>query len=72
MAEFKQNEIYFGFRLQKIEEINDIHGTAYLFSHEKSGARLLYLKNADHNKVFILRVHVNFVGGSPKFNTSIR
>ena len=52
MAEFKQNEIYFGFRLQKIEEINDIHGTAYLFSHEKSGARLLYLKNADHNKVF--------------------
>ena len=52
MAEFKQNEIYFGFRLQKIEEINDIHSTAYLFSHEKSGARLLYLKNADHNKVF--------------------
>ena len=49
MAEFKQNEIYFGFRLQKIEEINDIHSTAYLFSHEKSGARLLYLKNADQN-----------------------
>ena len=46
MAEFKQNEIYFGFRLQKIEEINDIHSTAYLFSMKKSGARLLYLKNA--------------------------
>ena len=52
MAEFKQNEVYYGFLLQKIEEINDIHSTAYLFSHEKSGARLLYLKNADHNKVF--------------------
>ena len=33
MAEFKQNEVYYGFLLQKIEEINDIHSTAYLFSH---------------------------------------
>ncbi len=56
MAEFKQSEFYFGFRLQKIEEIADIHSTAYLFFHEKSGARLLYLRNTDHNKVF----HVTF------------
>lgn len=52
MAEFKQNEVYYGFLLQKIEEINDIHSTAYFFKHEKSGARLLYLKNSDSNKVF--------------------
>ena len=43
MAEFNENEIYFGFRLQKIEEINDIHSIIFS-SHEKSGARLLYLK----------------------------
>lgn len=56
MSEFKQNEFYFGFQLQKIEEIADIRSTAYLFFHEKSGARLLYLRNTDRNKVF----HVTF------------
>ena len=52
MTEFKLHEIYYGFSLQKIEEISEIHSTAYLFSHEQSGARLLYLKNSDNNKVF--------------------
>lgn len=46
------NEIYHGFSLEKIEEISDIHSMAYLFSHKQSGARLLYLKNSDNNKVF--------------------
>ncbi len=45
-------EIYHGFILKKIEEIKDIHSTAYLFEHEQSGARLIYLKNDDPNKVF--------------------
>lgn len=52
MSKFTLHEIYHGFTLQKIEEISDIHSTAYLFSHEQSGARLLYLKNSDNNKVF--------------------
>lgn len=52
MAEFNLNQTYHGFTLKKIEEISDVHSTAYLFLHEKSGARLLYLKNADNNKVF--------------------
>lgn len=52
MAEFNINQTYHGFILEKIEEISDVHSTAYLFLHEKSGARLLYLKNADNNKVF--------------------
>lgn len=52
MTEWKQNEVYHGFLLQKIEEMREVHSTAYLFLHEKSGARLLYLKNSDHNKVF--------------------
>ena len=43
MAEFKQNEIYFGFRLQKIEEINDIHSTAYLFFLMKRAVRAYYI-----------------------------
>ena len=52
MTDFKVNETYHGFSLNKIEEISEIHSIAYLFSHEKSGARLLYLKNNDNNKVF--------------------
>ena len=52
MTEFKLNETYHGFSLNKIEEINEIHSIAYLFSHEQSGARLLYLKNDNNNKVF--------------------
>lgn len=52
MTVFKPNQTYHGFTLEKIEEINDIHSTAYLFQHKKSGARLLYLKNDDTNKVF--------------------
>lgn len=52
MTKFICNQTYYGFTLQEIEEISDIHSTAYLFFHEQSGARLLYLKNKDNNKVF--------------------
>ena len=52
MTELKLNEQYYGFTLEEIEEISDIHSTAYLFFHKQSGARLLYLKNCDNNKVF--------------------
>ena len=52
MTEMKLNQIYHGFTLNKMEEINDVHSTAYLFFHKQSGARLLYLKNTDNNKVF--------------------
>lgn len=43
---------YFGFILQKQEELDDIHATGYLFSHKKSGARLCYIATNDNNKVF--------------------
>lgn len=52
MIEFQLNQTYHGFTLNKMEKINDVHSTAYLFYHEQSGARLLYLKNSDNNKVF--------------------
>ncbi|MBE6038975.1 MAG: hypothetical protein E7218_07255, partial [Anaerofustis stercorihominis] len=32
--------------------MKELDSIAYLFEHEKSGARLLYLKNNDDNKVF--------------------
>lgn len=52
MSECIINQTYSGFTLNKIEEIKDIHSTAYLFFHAQSGARLFYLKNTDENKVF--------------------
>ena len=46
------NKIYSGFRLDRIEHIDEINGTAYEMKHEKSGARLIYIDSPDSNKVF--------------------
>ncbi len=41
-----------GFAWQRTEEVPDIEGAAHLMAHTASGARLLYLENADANKAF--------------------
>ena len=46
------NEVQHGFRLLSKKEIPEANVTAFSFTHEKSGARLLYLKTDDDNKVF--------------------
>ena len=46
------NKVYSGFRLVRIEHIDEINGTAYEMKHEKSGARLIYIDSPDSNKVF--------------------
>ena len=46
------NKVYSGFRLDRIERIDEINGTAYEMRHEKSGARLIYIDSPDSNKVF--------------------
>ncbi|WP_251425021.1 insulinase family protein [Veillonella agrestimuris] len=46
------NKIYSGFRLHRVERIDEINGTAYEMKHEKSGARLIYIDSPDSNKVF--------------------
>ena len=50
--QLKKGTIYNGFRLEEEEKVDDINSIAQIFFHEKSGARLLYLKNDDDNKVF--------------------
>lgn len=54
MINLEEGNLYFGFRLQKVSEIKDIDSIGYLFFHEKSGARLFYIKNQDDNKVFFV------------------
>ncbi|MCB2293833.1 insulinase family protein [Clostridium algoriphilum] len=41
-----------GFKLESKKWIADIHSTAMIFKHNKSGSRLIYLQNEDENKVF--------------------
>ncbi|HEY8891136.1 MAG TPA: insulinase family protein [Clostridium sp.] len=41
-----------GFELESEKWLSDIHSTAMIFKHIKSGAKLIYLRNEDQNKVF--------------------
>ncbi|MCO7127065.1 insulinase family protein [Sporolactobacillus shoreicorticis] len=52
METLTQNKVVHGFRLLHKDTIQDIHSQAYVFEHEKSGAKLLFLENDDDNKVF--------------------
>ena len=46
------NKVYHGFKVLSSEYVEEISSQAYMFTHEKSGARLLYIANEDTNKVF--------------------
>lgn len=46
------NDTIHGFRLDRREIIPEASVVAHIFTHEKTGARLLYLKADDDNKVF--------------------
>ncbi|MDD5089580.1 MAG: insulinase family protein [Candidatus Wallbacteria bacterium] len=52
--QIRKGSLFHGFRLQEKEKAAEINAEALLFSHEKSGARLLWLKNDDPNKVFAI------------------
>lgn len=51
---FEQGKRYAGFRLLAVENLEDIKGAGHIFEHEKSGARLFYIKSEDKNKVFFI------------------
>ncbi|WP_294521020.1 insulinase family protein [uncultured Anaerovibrio sp.] len=46
------NDIIHGFKLIKKDRVKEAASDTFEFVHVKSGARLLYLKNKDDNKVF--------------------
>ena len=46
------NETVHGFRLVRKTHVEEISSEAFVFEHEKSGARLFFLQNDDDNKVF--------------------
>ena len=46
------NDVVSGFKLLRKSHIKEVSSEAYVFEHEKSGARLFFLENDDDNKVF--------------------
>ena len=48
----KINDVVHGFRLLKTQTIPEADSEGFEFVHEKTGARLFYLRNEDDNKVF--------------------
>lgn len=46
------NDELHGFLLKETKEVPEISCQCFLFEHEKTGARLFYVKNDDDNKVF--------------------
>jgi presequence protease len=49
---YNVGERYSGFKVLETKAISDIASEGTVFEHEKSGARLLFLRNEDDNKVF--------------------
>ena len=45
-------KVYNGFELKKEKYIKEIESDVMVFEHVKSGAKLVYVKNDDDNKVF--------------------
>lgn len=41
-----------GFSVERAEGVKEIEGTAYVMRHERTGAKLLFLQNADVDKAF--------------------
>lgn len=48
----EKGKTYSGFKLVDEKEVKEINSKAFIFQHEKTGAKLLKLLNEDDNKVF--------------------
>ncbi|MBN2188840.1 MAG: insulinase family protein [Chitinispirillaceae bacterium] len=52
--DIKTGDVLHGFRTERVEPITELHATAYLFTHAKTGARLLHLCNGDPENLFCI------------------
>ena len=50
----KINEKLYGFTVLSESRVDEVNGTLYDLTHEKSGARLLFLERPDENKTFAI------------------
>ncbi len=54
LQNIKTNQTLHGFKAERIEPIAELHATAYIFTHVKTGARLLHLYNDDPENLFCI------------------
>ncbi len=47
------SQIYYGFRLERQEPLKELSGEASVFTHVKSGAKLIFIANGDTEKSFL-------------------
>jgi len=80
----KVGDVTYGFDLTKIDYDSSTKSTKYLFIHEKTGAKLLVLKNSDKNRGFSIKFNTaaendkginhiiehSVLGGSEKYPSS--
>ncbi|MFP4665101.1 MAG: insulinase family protein [Bacteroidales bacterium] len=50
--EFKEGEVYNGFKLDQKKFVEEVDANCLLFTHEKSGAQLMKIMAEDENKLF--------------------
>ena len=50
----KINDILFGFRVTDVSDVSSIDAKMYLFEHERSGAKLCFLKRKDASRTFAI------------------
>lgn len=50
--ELAPGEVHAGFVVEAAEEVPEVDGWAYVLTHRATGARLLWLANADENRAF--------------------
>ena len=48
------NEVVHGFKVKRMERVQEVASDVYELEHVQSGARLLYLDSKDDNKVFYI------------------
>ena len=48
----------FGFTVNRIRTNDEINGTLYEMSHDKTGAELCWLDNGEQNKLFAVRKNI--------------
>jgi presequence protease len=52
--DLKKDSIVAGFKVERVEPIPELYATAYLFTHLKTGARVLHLYNDDPENLFCI------------------
>ena len=51
---YKEGNIYNGFKLENIKDLKEINSKGLVFSHEKTGTKLIKISNDEDNKVFAI------------------